>query len=142
MFLEDQDRVPQVLIVEDDDNMITLLTEILFNEGYCIYTAKNGIEALDIIRNEDISLVVSDYLMPEMNGLLMVREAKKIRPNLEIILITGYGDIATHNAARDEGAFECFDKPLDIRSFRKYVKRAIFKGMFQDHEFAPSTLPN
>ncbi len=129
---EIKDSTPRVLIVDDDENMVVLLSNLLSNEGYYILSEQDGPEALEIIKNEDVSLVVSDYVMPKMNGLMLVREAKQVKPNLEIIIITGYGDTATHEAARTEGAFECFDKPLNAKEFRKQVRRAIFKGMFSN----------
>ncbi len=115
----------RILIVDDDKNNIVLITDILEMDGYNVHTAKNGLEALNVVKKENINLVISDIRMPKMDGMATLREIKKIKPDLDVILMTAFGEVESYLDAMDMGAFEYFNKPFDVKVFRDFVKKAL-----------------
>jgi CheY-like chemotaxis protein len=83
-----------ILCVDDEDNPLVLRTLVLKKAGYEVMTAKSGAEALQVTaRNRAVDMVLSDYLMPGMNGVELARKIKAQRPNLPVILISGVNEI-------------------------------------------------
>jgi CheY-like chemotaxis protein len=87
-----------VLIVDDDALMLTLVERMLV--GYCVSTARDGREALAVLStSQDVGLLITDYLMPEMTGRELVNRARKARRDLPVLVLTGHGDtLATADA--------------------------------------------
>ena len=86
-------RTPRILIVDDDENMLVLLHSLLSTEDIQIDVARNGNEAVELIKKEDFKLVITDMMMPEMDGLELSREVKSMNPKTEVIIITCYGNV-------------------------------------------------
>lgn len=116
-----------ILIVDNEDSLRETLKKILEREGYNILTAKNGQEAIDIIREKNIHLVISDIGMPKIDGLKLLRLAKSIRPEVEVILMTGHGQTEQGLEALKEGAFDFIQKPFTKLALYKTVKQALEK---------------
>jgi len=93
-----------ILVIDDDKMILRLATEALKNhaEGYGVKTAVNGHQAIQILNSSPIDLVLTDMAMPHMNGLDLSRQIKAIRPDLPIILCTGFSSEV--NAERSAGA--------------------------------------
>lgn len=121
--------VPKILIVDDDENNVVLINEILASEGHKLFSAANGLEALRILEEEDIHLVISDIRMPQMDGIETLKEIKKRKPHLEVILMTAFGEVKSYLDAMDLGAFDYFNKPFDFKMFRDFVNRALKRSM-------------
>ncbi len=93
---------PQVLIVDDDIQMQEMLTDIISNEiGLTVKAAKNGKAALKIIQEQPIEVLITDILMPGMDGIELIQKAKKIIPGLKILLISGGGTASSNNSNYD-----------------------------------------
>jgi CheY-like chemotaxis protein len=87
---------PATVLLVDDEELVRIGTaEMLVDLGYSVVQASSGVEALGILRSSsvEIDLLVSDYLMPGMNGADVAREARKVRPNLPVLLVTGYTNL-------------------------------------------------
>jgi len=80
----------RVLIVEDDHNTLNGLQELLSYEGYVVYGASCGAEAIDIVEREGVNIVLCDYSLPDINGAQLCYALKKLQPNLIICMITAY----------------------------------------------------
>jgi CheY-like chemotaxis protein len=104
----------QILIIDDDTSIVMVLQEILENQGYTVTSASSGAEALEQIRREParFDLVITDLTMPQMTGLELARALSSLRPNLPVVLITGYGDAISPSEYQAAGIREWLSKPF------------------------------
>ena len=116
-----------ILLVDDHKPFRDSLAKILGGEGFQVFPAGDGEEALDILRQEFIHLVLTDLKMPKMDGVELLKVAKTIRPDIEVILITGYGTVDTAVTAMKDGAFDYIEKPFKPREIIKRVRKAVEK---------------
>jgi two-component system response regulator HydG len=116
-----------ILLVDDHKPFRDSLAKILEGEGLRVFPANDGEEALDVLRNELIHLVLTDLKMPKMDGVELLKVAKTIRPEVEVILITGYGTVDTAVTAMKDGAFDYIQKPFKPREILKLVRKAVEK---------------
>lgn len=124
--METADR-KNILLVDDHKPFRDSLAKILEGEGFMVFPASDGEEALDILREKFINLVLTDLKMPRMDGVELLKVAKTIRPEVEVILITGYGTVDTAVTAMKDGAFDYIQKPFKPREILKLVRKAIEK---------------
>jgi FixJ family two-component response regulator len=114
----------KILIVDDEQIVLDSVKKLLKRENFILYTTLSAKEALIIMRKTKINILLTDLMLPEMDGLELMDEAKKIAPNIPMILITGY---ATINAALQATHLEAFDyiaKPFTKSELLSVVKRA------------------
>ena len=110
------------ILVADDEMAIRLLySEELKEEGYEVFTAANGREALDIVEKEPLDLVILDIKMPEMDGIEALRQIKEKKPNLPVLLSTAYGEYKQDFATW--ASDEYLVKSSDLEDLRATVKR-------------------
>jgi len=105
----------KVVIVDDEEIVLTSLSSLLSLEtDYEVKTFLSSEEALKYIKNEDTDLVISDYLMPEMDGITFLGEVRKLKPEIPRIILTGYADKENAIKAINEvGLFQYIEKPWD-----------------------------
>lgn len=116
-----------LLIVDDDTNILEVL-EARFNAaGYRLFKATDGASALNILKNEEINMVVSDVKMPNMSGLELYAEMQSVCPGLPVIFLTAYGSIPEAVAAVQSGALDYLAKPFDgkalVTKVREYFQK-------------------
>ena len=116
-----------VLLVDDHKPFRDSLAKILEGKGLRVFSANDGEEALDTLRKEEIHLVLTDLKMPRMDGVELLKVAKTIRPEVEVILITGYGTVDTAVTAMKDGAYDYIQKPFKPQEILKLVRKAIEK---------------
>ncbi len=116
-----------ILLVDDHKPFRDSLAKILQGEGLRVFPADDGEEALGILRNEFIHLILTDLKMPKMDGVELLQVAKTIHPEVEVILITGYGTVDTAVTAMKEGAYDYIQKPFKPREILKLVRKALEK---------------
>jgi len=114
-----------VLIVDDEPGIREVLSAILEDEGYTIYTADDGIIGLSVLNREVIDLVMLDVWLPNMGGLDVLKAIKKDWPDLEVVMISGHGNIDTAVKAVKSGAFDFLEKPLSLDRVVTVVRNAI-----------------
>jgi two-component system, NtrC family, response regulator AtoC len=102
----------KVLVVDDEAIMRESLRDWLIDAGYDVSAAESGIEALEIIRNEKPDVAVIDLVLPGMDGLELFREARRIQPDIQVIIITAFSSVNTAVTAIKEGAFDYLEKPF------------------------------
>jgi len=122
-----------VLVVDDEEMMRNLLEKILKREGYQVVAAGDGIEALDILRRQQISLVISDMKMPRMNGLQLLKRIKADYPEVRVIIMTAYGDTYTIKDALLLGADEYITKPFKSHEISLVTERAYWRQLSAVH---------
>jgi DNA-binding NtrC family response regulator len=112
-----------ILIVDDEVGPRESLRMIL-KPIYEIYTATNGDEALQVIQNENIDLVTLDLRMPGLSGIDVLREIKKVRADVEVIVITGYGTLTNAQEAIRYGAGDFISKPFNVADIIAIISKS------------------
>ena len=114
-----------LLLVDDEKDILRTLT-LTFEGEYKVFTARSGLEALEILEKQDISLIISDQRMPEMTGVELLQKAITINPHAIRIILTGYTDTAALIQAINKGhIYQYVTKPWDRQDFKVIVKRAL-----------------
>ncbi|OGW16650.1 MAG: hypothetical protein A3G93_09200 [Nitrospinae bacterium RIFCSPLOWO2_12_FULL_45_22] len=116
-----------ILIVDDEEDTLDACTQALTKEGYSIDTANRAQEALENIGAKDYQVVLADIKMPGMDGIELLQRIKKINPQIEVIMITGYATIETAVRSMREGAYDYLPKPFTPEELRMLVKKALEK---------------
>ena len=104
-----------VLIVEDDTELRRLFKTVLGKSGYRILEAGHGEEALDIMEVEHVSLLITDVMMPKLNGFDLVKMLRRFNPNLPILMITAKGGIEDKQKGFGSGIDDYLVKPVDVK---------------------------
>jgi DNA-binding NtrC family response regulator len=116
-----------ILVVDNGEEIRETLTKILEREGYQVLSAQDGQSALEILRESKINIIISDVAMPRMDGPKLLKAAKHLRPEVEVILMTGHGKSELGMEALKEGAFDFIHKPFTKLALTKTVKQALEK---------------
>ncbi len=114
-----------ILVVDDEPNYQIVLSEILRDEGFEVYTANSGIDAIPIVRDTDLDLIVSDMKMPGLDGIQLLEKVKEFNRDLPVILITAYADIEKAVEAMRLGAFTYLAKPFSNEELLANAQKAI-----------------
>jgi two-component system NtrC family response regulator len=114
-----------VLIVDDEKNYLVVLDALLAPEGYEIVSAGNGQDALSIIRESDLDLVITDVKMPGMSGMDLLEACKRLKPDLPVIIMTAYGTIEMAVEAMKKHAYDYITKPFQNEQLKLTVKKAL-----------------
>ena len=123
------EQVKRILIVDDEENTRIGLTKLLTNEGFEVDSAANGHEALDCLGRKKVSLVISDINMPDMNGLVFLRELSRKFPSTSVIMITAYGGVESYLEAMNLGAYEYLHKPVKLGELRSVMNKIFSSGV-------------
>ena len=120
---------PKILVVDDDVASVETTVEVLEREGYELRSASGGRQALKILREEDIDVVITDLKMPDLSGFDLLKHIQKENLHTQVIIVTGYGTIDSAVEAMREGAFYYLKKPLEMNTLRQTVKNALEKQL-------------
>lgn len=112
------------ILIADDDSSIRIQLQTFFQEYYCeVYTAASKQEVFAFLNEYTINVLVLDYIFPESDGLTILREVKKLHPQIEVIFITGQGNNSTVVKAMELGAFDFFHKPINGIELKNTIQR-------------------
>jgi DNA-binding response OmpR family regulator len=103
-----------ILLIDDNNDFVEFLKFLLSHHGYDIYSAHSGLEGLAELRTHPVDLVILDVMMPNMSGLEVCAEIRRMDSSLPVILLTAKDDLATRSAAIALGASEFIAKPVNI----------------------------
>ncbi|MEH6936371.1 response regulator [Bacillus sp. JJ664] len=112
----------KLLIVDDQYGIRLLLHEIFKKEGYEVFQAANGFQAIDIVIKDCPDLVILDMKIPGMDGVEILKRIKEINKEIKVILMTAYGELDIIEEAKKLGALRYFPKPFDIDEIKKVVR--------------------
>ena len=116
-----------ILVVDDDPNSLFGICQILKDEGYQVVPAGNGKDALEKLKANNINMVITDERMPDLTGMEVLSEIKKMDPGIPVIMITAYGSVSMAVDALKKGAFYFFEKPIfnNLEQFFAIIRQAL-----------------
>ena len=112
-----------VLVVDDEADIRSLLTDLLKEEGYTVRTAQSGAGAIEAIAKDLPDLVMMDVKLPDQDGLAVLRQLKREHPELEVIVMTAFGGSSSAIKAMEHGAYDYVTKPFEIEDLLATLKR-------------------
>ena len=117
----------KILIIEDEEAIRRVLLKILSEENplYQVFEAADGLSGTELIKREDFDLILCDIKMPKMDGVEVLEVAKKIKPEIPIVMISGHGDLETAVNTMRLGAFDYISKPPDLNRLLNTVRNAL-----------------
>ncbi|HLT29838.1 MAG TPA: sigma-54 dependent transcriptional regulator [Myxococcaceae bacterium] len=121
------DTAPTILIVDDDRANLESVARIFQREGHQTLTAPDGQAGLELLRRAEVRVLVTDLMMPGMDGQELLRAARSLRPDVEVVLMTAYGTVETAVEAMKHGAYDFITKPLKRHALVKSVAKALEK---------------
>lgn len=125
-----------ILIVDDEMDALDLMEELFIKHGYETYTASNGVEALNQIREIEPDIVISDMVMPEMDGIKLLDMMSKKHPDIAVIMITAHGTIETAVETMKKGAKDYILKPLRLDEILAKVERiSQLKSLMKENQY-------
>lgn len=116
---------PRLLVADDEWNVVELLVSFLGELGYEVEAAYDGREALDLFNSQPFDMVLSDLRMPTISGLQLLEEMKRSKPQVPVVLISGFGDVETVVKALKMGAENFLSKPLRMDALEWVVKQCL-----------------
>ncbi len=121
-------KTKTLLIADDEPNIRRVLQAIFVKDGYEVQVAENGVKALEWASANPVSLLITDLIMPDMNGVELIQKVKQKQPDAVAIVITAYATIKTCVDAMRFGASDYITKPFDMDEIRAVVKRAVARA--------------
>lgn len=115
----------RILVVDDDEFVCNSLKWLLLDEGYDVEVAPDGKKALELLSKRTYDLVLTDLMMPEVDGLAVLRRSKEVSPNTAVIILTGYGTLEAAMSALNQGAYDFLTKPCDDGEMRYKIQGAL-----------------
>ncbi|WP_046745953.1 sigma-54-dependent transcriptional regulator [Kordia zhangzhouensis] len=121
--------MPKILVIEDESAIRRVLVKILSeeNDTYEVSEAEDGLAGIEMVKKEDFDLVLCDIKMPKMDGVEVLEAAKKIKPEIPFVMISGHGDLDTAVNTMRLGAFDYISKPPDLNRLLNTVRNALDK---------------
>src|SRR5688572_29839516 len=119
---------PTVLVVDDEEPILEAVAKVLQKEEMVVLCAKNGQEALDVLRRQPVDVMVTDLRMPGMGGDDLLKAAKALTPEVEVIVMTAYGTVEAAVEAMKRGAYDFVAKPLKRAQVVASVSKALDKA--------------
>jgi solute carrier family 13 (sodium-dependent dicarboxylate transporter), member 2/3/5 len=126
-----QDQKTKILLVDDEDQFRSAMSKRLTVRGYDVIDINNGEDAIKIVRHESPEVVILDQKMPEMDGIQTLRELKKIRPEVQVIMLTGHGSIESARYTGKHDIFAYMQKPAPIEDMIEKIE-----GARQEYRYA------
>jgi len=118
-------KMPKILLAEDDGDMRRFLIRALSNAGYEVVSFDNGKSAYERLREEPFELLLTDIVMPEMDGIELARRATEIDPALKVMFITGFAAVALNAAEQAPKEAKILSKPFHLRDLVSEVDRLL-----------------
>ncbi len=125
--VEVEDPKARILCVDDEGVILDSFRKILVLDGYCVDTVENGKEAMGLIQSHHYDFVFTDLKMPEMDGVEVTKSVKHLRPDIDVVIITGYATVETAVECMKFGAMDYVQKPFTEDEILEFVKKILLK---------------
>ena len=117
--------LPKILLAEDDNDMRRFLVKALKNAGYEVVSFDNGLSAYHRLREEPFELLLTDIVMPEMDGIELARKATELDPDLKVMFITGFAAVALNADSQAPKDAKVLSKPFHLRDLVNEVEKLL-----------------
>ena len=114
-----------ILVIDDEAAQRDVLTGYLKKKGYKIYSASSGKEGIESAKNNPVDIILSDFKMPDLNGIEVLEQVKKINPGISFVIVTAYGTVENAVKAMRLGALDYISKPVDLDELDLMIERII-----------------
>ncbi len=118
-------RQERILLVDDEANVRKVFSDVLGKESYIVTGVASGAEAIEAIEQETFDLALVDLRMPCMDGIEVLENIKKIKPQLPVIIYTGYGSVTTAVESMRKRAADYLNKPFSPEELKSSIRRAL-----------------
>ncbi|MFA8434440.1 MAG: sigma-54-dependent transcriptional regulator [Marinifilaceae bacterium] len=118
----------KILVIDDEKSIRNTLKEILGFEDYVVSIAENGLEGLELVKNDEFDVILCDIKMPKMDGIEVLEQLHVMAPDTPVIMISGHGNIDTAVESIKKGAFDFIEKPLDLNRILITIRNAMDKS--------------
>jgi len=125
-------KKPRLLLVDDEIPFTTSLLKLLSRRGYDVSAVYDGDSALRIVQEHEFDVVILDQNMPGKDGITVLRELKKKRPHLEVVILTGYGSIDSALDGFELGAYDYTTKPIQLGDLEAKIRQAFQRKMLRE----------
>lgn len=122
----------RVLIIDDEEDFVETIVKRLRDRGLDAEGALSGIEGLQILENKDFDVIILDVKMPKMSGIETLREIKKKKPLVEVIMLTGHGSVESGIQGLQLGAFNYVMKPVPLNELLKQMNQAYERKLIEE----------
>lgn len=113
----------KILIVEDDEDVLDMLSQMIKNCGYAVAGARNGIECMTYLKQHDADLIIMDIKMPLMDGITTLRKMKNENHQVPVIVYSGFLDDDTIRLSESLGAKKAYPKPINIEHIEDAIQK-------------------
>ena len=120
-----KDQMRRILLAEDDEDMRRFLVKALKNAGFDVVDFSNGVDAYERLKEEPFTLLLTDIVMPEMDGIELARRAAELDPDLKIMFITGFAAVALNPDNEAPKEAKVLSKPFHLRDLVQEVERML-----------------
>jgi two-component system response regulator PilR (NtrC family) len=124
----------KLLVVDDDLSMREMLDVMLTSEGYAVYQAEDGIKAIEMLKENTFDLIISDIKMGPVDGLAVLKEAKKRCPSSLVIMISAFATTETAVEAMNEGAYDYIPKPFNVDEIKQTIRKALDRKTLENEK--------
>lgn len=125
---------PKILLVDDENGFLEYTSRRLRARGLTVETALSGADAIEYVKNNHVDVVVLDILMPEMDGVETLKKIKQIKPDVQVVMLTGHGTQESADQGREHGAAFYLLKPADFGSLLEAIEQAHAQGCNQSDD--------
>ena len=115
----------KILLVDDEPGLLLFIARLIKANGHDALTATDGVEALKIVKETEVDLVLTDLRMPRMDGMTLLREIKALKPTMPVILLTAYASAETELESKEIGAYEYRSKPFNVDKILDTINNAL-----------------
>ena len=122
---DDMDPMARIILAEDDNDMRRFLAKALVNAGYDVVSYDNGRSAYERLREEPFTLLLTDIVMPEMDGIELARRATQLDPDLKVMFITGFAAVALNPDSQAPKDAKVLSKPFHLRDLVREVEKLL-----------------
>ena len=121
-----QNKLPcSILLVDDEANLRTVFSDVLKRAGYRVKAVEDGHEAIKEVEQNTYNLALVDLRMPKMDGIEVLENIKKRKPEIPVIIYTGYGSVTTAVEAMRKGAVDYLNKPFSAEELKLSIRKAL-----------------
>jgi two-component system OmpR family response regulator len=125
-------RKPRLLLVDDEIPFAANLLKLLSKRGYAVSAAHDGDNALRILNEQEFDVVILDQNMPGKDGITILKELKKMKPHIEVVILTGYASVDLALNGFELGAYDYTTKPIQLGDLEDKISQAFQRKMLRE----------